>query len=252
MMPVKLESYKIVVVGAEEAGKTALLHYVRRLSSAWIFHTNINQICASLFIKEYDPTIEETQETKRSIDGETCHLEFHDTSGNDELKAIREQAIRDGDGYFLVYNVSSELSFRRVRQFYEEICVHSISNDSKSIPGCATTILATSSSQVPPIVVVGNKSDCPTKRQVSITEGKFLAKELGCMFFETSVRDGTGVEVPVSKVVRELRGKAARSCRLDSDPADGDYVNKRGCVLAVVGWARLLLRLWKRTQRNRG
>ena len=44
------------------------------------------------------------------------------------------------------------------------------------------------------IVIVGNKADLRSIQVVSTTEGKSLAKELGCFFEETSALTGDNVE----------------------------------------------------------
>ena len=51
-------------------------------------------------------------------------------------------------------------------------------------------------SPLPPIMVVGNKVDCPPEqRKVSEEEGRALAAEMGpnTKFYETSAKDGTNV-----------------------------------------------------------
>ena len=43
------------------------------------------------------------------------------------------------------------------------------------------------------MVLVGNKCDCEAKREVTYEQGQELAEELGCPFFEASVKDSVNV-----------------------------------------------------------
>lgn len=51
------------------------------------------------------------------IDGETCLLDILDTAGQEEYSAMRDQYMRTGEGFLLVFAVNSAKSFE-VSQFY--------------------------------------------------------------------------------------------------------------------------------------
>ena len=55
-----------------------------------------------------------------------------------------------------------------------------------------------------PVMLVGNKSDRVTEREVS-TQGSALAKEMGCDFVEASAKQCINVEKAFYEVVRSLR-----------------------------------------------
>lgn len=44
-----------------------------------------------------------------------------DTAGQEEFSAMREQYMRKGDGFLLVYSVIDYQSFESVTQFYKQI-----------------------------------------------------------------------------------------------------------------------------------
>lgn len=44
-----------------------------------------------------------------------------DTAGQEEFSAMREQYMRKGDGFLLVYSVTDENSFGNIRNFYTQI-----------------------------------------------------------------------------------------------------------------------------------
>lgn len=61
------------------------------------------------------------------IDGETCLLDILDTAGQEEYSAMRDQYMRTGEGFLLVFAVNSAKSFE-VSMFYKlspfDSCFH--------------------------------------------------------------------------------------------------------------------------------
>lgn len=131
-------------------------------------------------------------------------LEVLDTAGQEEYTALRDQWIRDGEGFVLVYSISSRSSFSRIQRFHHQIQrVKEASANSPSYPG--SPLSSTTPSGNVPIMLVGNKSDRVTEREVSTQEGNQLAKELGCSFVEASAKNCVNVENAFYGVVRALR-----------------------------------------------
>jgi len=56
-----------------------------------------------------------------------------------------------------------------------------------------------------PLMLVGNKADRSTEREVSAQEGRSLATELGCLFTESSAKTCQNVELAFYEVVRQIR-----------------------------------------------
>lgn len=161
---------------------------------------------------QYDPTIEDSYRRQVVIDGQTCMLEVLDTAGQEEYTALRDQWIRDGEGFVLVYSISSRSSFSRIKRFYHQIQrVKESTASSPSYPG--SPIAATSSSAPVPIMLVGNKSDRVTEREVSTQEGHALARELGCEFVEASAKNCINVDKAFHDVVRILRRQQQTASR---------------------------------------
>lgn len=55
------------------------------------------------------------------IDGETCLLDILDTAGQEEYSAMRDQYMRTGEGFLLVFAVNEAKSFENVRLYREQI-----------------------------------------------------------------------------------------------------------------------------------
>ncbi|ORZ09479.1 ras-like protein 3 [Absidia repens] len=165
-----IREYKLVMVGGGGVGKSALTI----------------QFIQSHFVDEYDPTIEDSYRKQCVIDGETALLDVLDTAGQEEYSAMREQYMRNGEGFLLVYSITSRMSFEEITTFYQQICRV---KDRDSFP----------------MVLVANKSDLESDRQVSTQEGRDLAKEFGSEFIETSAKQRTNVDEAFHDVVRDIR-----------------------------------------------
>ena len=73
------------------------------------------------FIDEYDPTIEDSYRKQVVVDGETCLLDILDTAGQEEYSAMRDQYMRTGEGFLLVFAVNNSKSFEDIKQYREQI-----------------------------------------------------------------------------------------------------------------------------------
>lgn len=56
-----------------------------------------------------------------SIDNEPCVLEILDTAGQEEYSAMRDQYIRSGQGFLIVYSIANRRSFEELGEFREAI-----------------------------------------------------------------------------------------------------------------------------------
>lgn len=166
-----MKEYKLVVVGGGGVGKSALTI----------------QLIQSQFVDEYDPTIEDSYRKQYNIDDEQVLLDILDTAGQEEYSAMREQYMRTGEGFLLVYSIDSKSSLDELTSFYEQIQrVKEIENV--------------------PVLIVGNKCDLENERQVSYEEGELLAKSFNnCKFMETSAKQRINVEEAFYELVRSIR-----------------------------------------------
>ncbi len=113
--------------------------------------------------------------------------------------------IRDGEGFLLVYSICSRSSFERVRRFQEQI--HRVKDASLTTmpsPPKSPSDPYPPQSKIP-LMLVGNKADRSTEREVSAQEGRSLATELGCLFTESSAKTCQNVELAFYEVVRQIR-----------------------------------------------
>jgi GTPase KRas protein len=139
-------------------------------------------------VETYDPTIEDSYRKQVVIDQQPATLEVLDTAGQEEYTALRDQWIRDGEGFLLVYSITSRSSFARIKNYYSQI--ERVKDEDPFA-----------------IVLVGNKSDRRNERQVSESEGEELATELGdnVAFFESSAKLNINIENAFFECARHCR-----------------------------------------------
>lgn len=165
-----LREYKLVVVGGGGVGKSCLTI----------------QLIQSHFVDEYDPTIEDSYRKQCHIDDEVALLDVLDTAGQEEYSAMREQYMRTGEGFLLVYSITSRQSFEEMITYQQQI-------------------LRVKDRDYFPIIVVGNKCDLDKDRAVQKEEGEALARQFGCKFIETSAKSRLNVDTAFYDLVREIR-----------------------------------------------
>ena len=181
------------------------------------FVLNSRQLCLNHFVETYDPTIEDSYRKQVVIDSQSCMLEVLDTAGQEEYTALRDQWIRDGEGFVLVYSITSRSSFTRIRKFHSQI--QRVKESSSASSPTSSYLPSPMSPIVPgggqaPVMLVGNKSDRVTEREVSTQEGSALAKEMGCDFVEASAKNCINVEKAFYEVVRSLRRQRQESTQI--------------------------------------
>ncbi|CAG0892022.1 unnamed protein product [Cyprideis torosa] len=166
-----IPTFKLVVVGDGGVGKSCLAI----------------QFFQKLFVTDYDPTIEDSYIQHTEVDGEMCILDVLDTAGQEEYSAMREQYMRKGDGFMLVYSVTDPQSFDNIPHFYNQIL------RVKDRDSC-------------PMLLVANKVDLVHMRRVTEDQGREMAAKVGLKYMETSAKDPPlNVDAAFHEVVRIIR-----------------------------------------------
>jgi len=113
------------------------------------------QFLHNRFLDEYDPTIEESYSKHIVVDSIPTYVQIIDTAGQEEYQQLRDQSLSIGDCYLLVYDITSKASFDDLTKI-------------------RTNILRMRNAETSgfPIVVIGNKCDLESYRQVSKEEVK--------------------------------------------------------------------------------
>jgi len=165
-----MTEYRIVVVGAGGVGKSALT----------VRFTGGN------FVEKYDPTIEDSYRKAVEVDGMACMLDIMDTAGQEEYRALRDQYMKTGNGFVLVYSITSQTSFEAAIKLRGEIL--KIKEDYPDIP----------------IMLVGNKCDMETERVVSKQDGGNTSAKFNIGFIESSAKTNVNVQEIFFELVRMI------------------------------------------------
>ena len=108
------------------------------------------------------------------IDGKNVKLQIWDTAGQESFRSITRSYYRGACGALLVYDVTRRETFSHLQTWLE---------DAKANSNTAISIM-----------LIGNKCDLESKRQVSKEEGEKFAEENGLVFMETSAKTAMNVD----------------------------------------------------------
>merc|ERR1712070_535956 len=97
-----------------------------------------------------------------------------DTAGQERFRTITQAYYRGAMGILLIYDITNTKTWSNVRNW--------VRNIEGNAPQTVNKIL------------IGNKCDLQSMRQVSKQQGEQLAREYGMKFLETSARDTTNVQ----------------------------------------------------------
>lgn len=164
------QTYKLVVVGGGGVGKSAITI----------------QFIQSYFVTDYDPTIEDSYTKQCVIDDIPAKLDILDTAGQEEFSAMREQYMRSGEGFLLVFAVTDRASFDEIYKFHRQI-------------------LRVKDRDEFPMLIVGNKADLEHQRVVTTAEAQNLSRQLKVPYIECSAKLRMNVDQAFYELVRVVR-----------------------------------------------
>ncbi|KAJ5647459.1 ras small monomeric GTPase [Penicillium lividum] len=175
--------YHIVVLGAGGVGKSCLTA----------------QFVQNVWIESYDPTIEDSYRKQIEVDGRQCILEILDTAGTEQFTAMRELYMKQGQGFLLVFSITSMSSLNELSELREQII--RIKDDEKV-----------------PLVIVGNKSDLEDDRAVPRARAFGLSQSWGnAPYYETSARRRANVNEVFVDLCRQIIRKDLQGSGSNSD-----------------------------------
>jgi len=176
--------FKFIIIGDAATGKSCLLH----------------RFIDDKFRKESTHTIGVEFGSKIiEVGGHFVKLQIWDTAGQERFRSVTRSYYRGAAGTILVYDITSRESYNHVSSWL---------NDAKAL---ANPDIA--------IVLVGNKIDLSSEREVSFLEASRFAQENELMFLETSALTGEGVSEVFLKCARTILSK------IESGVLDPDSMN---------------------------
>eukprot|EP00128_Syssomonas_multiformis_P006675 Colp12_sorted_trinity150504_noHs@16095 len=178
-VPSKPLQHKLAVLGSGAVGKSSI-------TLQYLTHR---------YTEDYDPTIEDSYTKQTHIDRTPVMLHILDTAGQEELTVMREQYMREGHGFLLVFSITDLRSFEEVQKIY-------------------TDMVRVLGREDVPLVLVGNKCDLAANRVITKESATALAKRWGCPYIETSAAERINIDECFQSLVRAIWAEEKRKHEL--------------------------------------
>jgi small GTP-binding protein len=164
---------KILLLGDTAVGKSNILH----------------RFTENSFMDNYISTIgfDFKSQVLTLDDNKIVKLQIWDTAGQERFMSITKNLYLRVQGIILVYDITSRKTFENIKNW---------------VKGVRDT------SEMIPIIIVGNKIDLDNEREVSTEEGKKLANDFGAPFKETSAF----TDVNIKEIFEDLTREILRLC----------------------------------------
>ena len=140
------------------------------------------QFVQNKFLEKYDPTIEDFYRKSIEIEDTPTMLEILDTEGTEQFTSMRDLYAKTGHGFLLVYSITNRRTLEELNPLREQIT---------QLRGNGV-----------PMLLVGNKCDLYSERDVSGDDGAKVAAAWKCPFYETSAKTRHNVDEIFMEVVR--------------------------------------------------
>ena len=193
------KQYKVVMLGSGAVGKSAITV----------------QMVSGHFLSSYDPTIEDSYRTTINVNNQDIILNILDTAGQEEFYALRDQYMRSGDGYIIVFSITSVTSFLEVNAIKEQLNI----------------VLDADNNTLIPIILVGNKCDLEEYRQVQSSDAQRLAEEWRVKYFETSAKNKTNINRIFEELVYLIEANNQTNIQNTSNQNEHSRYSHNCCVL---------------------
>lgn len=196
-MPEQSNDYRVAVFGAGGVGKSSIvLRFVK-----------------GTFSENYIPTIEDTYRQVISCNkNNVCTLQITDTTGSHQFPAMQRLSISKGHAFVLVYSLTSKQSLEELKPILEMI---------KEVKGDDGDV---------PVMLVGNKVDEESQREVSKDLGSVVAKKWGCGFVETSAKLDQNIKELFQQLL-SMEKKRSLSLSMDDSKGKRKSKSKKRCSI---------------------
>ena len=188
------DCYKIALAGNFGVGKTsALRRYIDPNSSL-----------------DTVSTVGTYSEYREVPDGaRTVKFRFTDTAGQERYRSMVMLEWKQANGAALFFSLIDRKSFQELEKWVDEL---------------KNTILSTES---PPIVIFGTKSDLIDQRCVFHDEALEFANKHGYSYFETSAKTSENLSEAFSVLIEQVLDHARKNPSSTPKPIDGDVKPKK-------------------------
>ena len=177
---------KIILIGDAGVGKTSI-------SGRYIDSSFKDAYQATLQVEKRMKIINEDDKT-------SIRLNIWDTAGQEKFRSITRQFYRDCQGAFIVFDLTKKSSFNELKTWINELKTH----------GNDDTV----------IIILGNKSDLTTEREISEDVIKNEIKDK-YKYFEVSAKTGNNVTLAFDEMKKLIMQKIKKNEQNESNTKPG-------------------------------
>ena len=159
---------KIIILGSSTVGKSSI--YLRYFNNKFNVNT---MVTVGVDFKTKYFKFDDEKEIK---------INFVDTAGQEKYRAISQNYLKGTDGVIFVFDLTKKETFQLIADWMQFMKEHNKMNIGK--------------------ILFGNKNDLISEREISYEEGKKLANELECNYYEGSAKTGENVEILMQEIAR--------------------------------------------------
>ena len=157
---------RIILLGYSDVGKTTILRHGFDKGSPGMLSTIGIDFRSKYF----------------NFDNSKIKVNYIDTAAQEKFRSISLNFLRGKDGAMFVYDVSKRETYELIWQWLDDIKENNEMNIGK--------------------ILVGNKVDLESKREVSKEEGEQLAEALQCKYYEISAKTGLNINEVIDEIAR--------------------------------------------------
>ncbi|KAJ2155425.1 Ras- protein Rab-18 [Coemansia sp. RSA 1935] len=172
----RMAMYKILLIGDSNVGKSSIL---LRFTDDQFLPPEETSATIGVDFKAKICTVDDKQ----------YKLTIWDTAGQERFRTLTSSYYRGAQGVILVYDVCNRESFEHLDSWMEELNTY-----------CTTSDVVK--------MVVGNKIDKESERQVTRKEGAEYARKHQTLFLECSAKTKIGVQQAVEELVSKISDTA--------------------------------------------
>ena len=184
--------FKIILIGNSSVGKSSIIQrYIQKIFNDEYTCT----IGVDFFMKTID------------INEKLIKLQLWDTAGTERFKSITTGYYRGANAAFVVFDLTSRISFNSISEWIQNYYNYSNPNSEKNV------------------VLIGNKSDLKESREITEEEiNKFVVNN-NIKYFETSAKNGENIDECFYYIAEKLMNDMKEKGQ-DNNTDDDDTIIK--------------------------
>jgi Ras-related protein Rab-1A len=150
--------FKLLLIGDPGVGKSSIL-------SSFVDNTFTDTHISTIGVDFKITNIE--------LENKIIKLQIWDTAGQERFRTITTSYYRGAHGIIVVYDITNRESFNNIKFWLEEVLKYGTEKTN--------------------VLIIGNKSDLPNKRVVSLEEAKNFADKYSYDLIETSAKTNLNI-----------------------------------------------------------